>query len=310
MSPDIASELFEIEEIYSIYPDSGGIGGGTAVTRTTTSRTPSRTPTTPTTSSSRRTTTRTPTPARRIPTPPRRKPTVTQPQPFTTEQTILFHLRVDFSQSAPDDIKPAAEEFMVALIENLRSALREAFDQYSAKLNQQLKLADKEAIQAEQQLILMQRELRDISGSRDLSRNVILSNISNLRRQLQDIIMHQASQEIYIQATIKRIAETQSKVAKQLQKDPITLELQRIVDIQTNSLERIRALVKQKTASSAEVEDVLEKLARARIELAKRREQISNSAGGNKLDRLNTELAEYSLNMAQNEVSKKPNRRG
>ena len=92
-------------------------------------------------------------------------------------------------------------------------------------------------------------------------------------------------------------------MAKKLQKDPITLELQRIVDIQTNSLERIRALVKQKTASSAEVEDVLEKLAEARIELAKRREQISNSAGGNKLDRLNTELAEYSLNMAQNEVS-------
>ena len=152
-------------------------------------------------------------------------------------------------------------------------------------------------------LVRMQARLREISGSRDLSRSVILRDISNLRRQLQDIIMHQASQEIYIQATIKRIAETQSKVAKQLQKDPITLELQRIVDIQTNSLERIRALVKQKTASSAEVEDVLEKLAEARIELAKRREQISNSAGGNKLDRLNTELAEYSLNMAQNEVS-------
>ena len=234
-SPDVASELFEIEEVYSnVFPDSGGIGGGgygggmmgggygggmgggTAVTRTTTSRTPTRISTTPTTSSPRLTTTPPPrTPARpttpsRRPTP-RRTPTVTNPQPSTTDQTILFHLRVDFSQvSTEKPLKPAAEEFMVALIENLRSALRGVFDQYRAKLDKQLNLAGEEAQRAEMDLVRMQARLREISGSRDLSRSVILRDISNLRRQLQDIIMHQASQEIYIQATIKRIAETQS----------------------------------------------------------------------------------------------------
>lgn len=314
ISPDIAHQLFEIEEIYNLYPDSGGRGSGygggargIGIPLGTTvpgrrSPTPAKTPTgTATTRTTRPgsigTTTTIP-----LPRPPtRRKPTVTQPQPSTTEQTILFPLRVDLQYD--EDIKPAAEEFMNALIENLRSALRGAFDQYNDKLNNQLQLADKEAIRAEQKLVQMQNDLSNISDSRDLSRSVILSNISNLRRQLQDIIMHQASQEIYIQATTNQIVETQAKVAEQLQKDPITIELKGIADIHTKSLENIQKLVKAGRASSDKVEEVLEKLARARIELAKRREQISNSAGGNKLDRLNTELAEYSLNMAQNEVS-------
>ena len=192
---------------------------------------------------------------------------------------------------------------MNALIENLRSALRGVFDQYRGKFYKQFELAAKEAHSAESTLVQMQKQLRNISGSRNLSRNVILQNISNLRRQLQDIIMHQASQEIYIQATTDQIVETQSKVAKQLQKDPITIELKGIADIHTKNLENIQKLVKAGRASSDKVEEFLEELARARIELAKRREQISNSAGGNKLDRLNTELAEYSVNMAQNKFS-------
>jgi hypothetical protein len=187
---------------------------------------------------------------------------------------------------------------MVALIENLRIALREAFDQYSAKLNKQLELADKEAIQAEQQLVRLQAELREISGSRDLSRYAILQNISSLRQILQSAKMKRASDEMLYEETAKQIAEEQARRKKLVEDDPITLELQRIVEIQTNSLARIQELVKQKTASSAEVEDVLEKLARARIELAKRREEVSNPPGSLVLSSTNEELASLSTRVA------------
>ncbi len=73
--------------------------------------------------------------------------------------------------------------------------------------------------------------------------------------------------------------------------------------IQTDSLKRTQELVKEGTVSSAEVEDVLEKLARARIELAKRREEKSRVEGGNRLKLLNSELADYTRQMAQYELS-------
>ncbi|MDH4241508.1 MAG: hypothetical protein OEW48_18265, partial [Phycisphaerae bacterium] len=107
ISPDIASELFEIEEIYSIDSDSAGGMGGIGIPPETTvpgrtypaaARTP--TPTRTTRTGSVGTPTRPPT---------RPTPTVTQPLPSTTEQTILFRLQVGL----PNDAKPAAEEFMI-----------------------------------------------------------------------------------------------------------------------------------------------------------------------------------------------------
>ncbi|MHC4111289.1 MAG: hypothetical protein ACYSUY_09445 [Planctomycetota bacterium] len=338
ISPDYDFMIFEIEEVFAVDSALGGFGvgmmgggmmgggygggmglpadstpGASGYGSSTTSRSARRMPTSTSGNPTRTPSARTPhpvaattptSPKPRIPTSrtPRRKPTVTQPQSSTTEQTILFHLRVDIED---ESIKPAAEEFMIALIENLRSALREVFSEYRSKLNEQLHLAVDEADHAERQLVEMQAKLREISGSRDLSRSVILRDISNLRQKLQSAKMKRATDETIYEATVMQIAKEQAMRKKLVENDPITLELRRIVDIQTNSLERINALVKQKTASSAEVEDVREKLARARIELAKRQEEVSNPPGRLAISSTNEELASLATNMAlaQQEIS-------
>ena len=191
----------------------------------------------------------------------------------------------------------------MALIDNLRSALRGAFEEYRAKLDSQLVLATKEAHSAEQQLVQMQLELRKISDYRDLSRSVILTSINSQRSNIQSTEMRKASDQIEMESIAMEIADTEVKIREKVKNDPITIELQRIVDIQTDSLKRIQKLVKTGTASSAEVEGVLEKLARARIELAKRREEISRAQGGDRVRQLSSKLAQYTQRMAQYELS-------
>jgi hypothetical protein len=292
ISPDLASELFEIEEIYSIDSDSaggmglspgtaGGLGVYTApmpgkiVPKSTRTRAvPGRRTTIPTTSL-------TPRP------PTRPTPTVTQPLPSTTEQTILFRLQVGLA----NETKPAAEEFMMALIDNLRSALSGAFDQYSDKLNNQLRLAGEEAQRAEIDLVQMQAKLREISGSRDLSRNVILRDISNLRQKLQTNMMDMASYKSAIEATTKRIAETKAEINAKLANDAVTSELQKMLLIHEERIKRLG----NKGAPEPETTVARENLAKARIELAKRREELSKSVGGNLLSTLNQVLADASL---------------
>jgi len=335
ISPDIASELFEIEEIFGVDSALGGMGlggygggmdlpadatPGAAIpgastlgaitpsrsagrTTTTATRTPSRSPT-PTTSASRTTTPRPAAvrpPTRRTPTrpTPRRTPTLTQPLPSTTEQTILFSLRVDFSQvSAEEPIKPAAEEFMMALISNLRNALSGAFENYRLKFKQQLDLARNDAARAENELIQMQARLREISGSRDLSRQVILRDISSLRQKIQSAIMKRASDEKLYEATTERIAEEQAKRKKLVEDDPITRELKSILDVHEKRLESIALLVESGSATPVELEDAREKIIRARIELAKRQEEVSKPPGSIVLSSLNDELANLSTQMA------------
>ncbi|HIJ53054.1 MAG TPA: hypothetical protein HPP66_07855 [Planctomycetes bacterium] len=312
ISPDIAHQLFEIKEIYSVFPDSAGFGiptttsGVPAFPTTATSRYTSARRT-PTTRPATRSTTRTARPTTPTRTPIPRTPTVTQPLRSTTEQTILFRLYVDLNKAeviTAKTIKSAAEEFMIALIANLRSALRGAFDEYRTKFNQQLDLASLEAARAESDLVQMQVELRKISDSRDLSRQSILSDVSSLRQKRQSAMMQMASDEALIEATISRITKEQNRRKELVENDPIAKEFKSIIDVHERRLKDTQKLYEAGRVPAADIQDIREKIIKARIELARRQEEVSNPPGSIVLSSLNDEVADLSIKVtiAQQEI--------
>lgn len=219
------------------------------------------------------------------------------------EQTFLFLLEVDFRQVGSErDVKPAAEEFMNALIGNLRDAVKGAFEEYYEKLVEQLHLAKNEVDRVENDLRDKQSLLRKISGSNILERNRILADISNLRNDIQKIRMEQASDQVMVDATTKRIAETQAKLQEQIDKDPVVKELVDLLELQVTNYKNVEKLNEAGHASPADLGEAQEKLARTRIELAQRREQLSKSAGGNLIEALNRDLANRSIETAQNQA--------
>lgn len=299
ISPDDAFQLFTIEDVakYSAALPRSSRSTTAAARRATAVRARPSSPRPTTTATTTRTS---PRPARTPTTPSRRPTTPAASTTSTDEQTYLLKLQVELGEEVLDEpIKPAAEEFMNALIDNFRSALSEAYEDYIRRLDNQRLLADKEADRAENKLVQMQSRLRDISGSRDLSRNVILQNISRLRNSIHTTKMQKATDQVDMDATTREIAVTKVKIREKVENDPIKNELQKIVDIHTKSLENIQKLVKEGAVSSTEVDNVLEKLARARIELAKRRQEISIAEGGNRLNQLSSKLADDTRQMAQ-----------
>lgn len=218
---------------------------------------------------------------------------------IAAEQTILFKLQVDL----PEEVKLVAEEFMVALIGNLRSTLIKAFGDYKLRFGDQLKLAEQEATSAETDLREKQKTLREISRSRVLDRDKILADIYRLRQDVQTAKMSQASNQVIIDATTMRIAEIQAKIMAHLENDSITIELQKIVELIDRLLIEAEKQFRAGTISSLQLDEIKEKLARARIEIAIRRESLSNSIGGNLIESLNKELADRSITAAQDEAS-------
>ncbi len=214
------------------------------------------------------------------------------------EKTYLFSLHVEL----PNEVKRAAEEFMEALVFNLRNALLSTFDEHKQKLRKQVELADEEATRAEHDLSMKQEKLRIISESRILDRDMILGKISNLRNDIQEIEMEQASNKVVVDATTNQIAEIQFKMQKEIEKDAVTKELTELLVMQEKNLQNIEKLHQNGSASVSDLADAQQKLARARIELAQRREQLSKSAGGNLLGSLNSTLANYSLNETKNKM--------
>ncbi len=229
-----------------------------------------------------------------------RAPTTTaRPPSSAAEQTLLFRLLVELG----NDVKPAAEEFMNALVGSLQSTLVKVFEDYKLRFNNQLQLAEQDATSAENDLREKQKTLREISRSRVLDRDSILADIYRLRQDFQTANMNQASNQVIIDATTRRIADIQARIKKQLENDSITTELQSIVEMSGKLVIEAEKQVKAGKISSLQLDEIKEKLARARIEIARRREQLSSSVGGNLIESLNKELADRSIQATQDEAS-------
>jgi len=230
----------------------------------------------------------------------RRTPTTTATSPSSAmEQTILFKLQINL----PENVKPIAEEFMNALVGNLRSTLVKAFEDYRLRFKTQLQLTEQEAINAEKDLRENQKILREISGTHVLDRTKILADISRLRQEVQTAKMSQASNQVIINATTKQMAEIQTKIKDKLENDSITMELQGLVEMIEKLLAQAEIEVQAGRMQATQLEDLKVQLARAKIELARRREELSKSAGGSLIESLNKELANRSIQATQDEAN-------
>ena len=226
----------------------------------------------------------------------------TSPEEPVAADEFFFHLKVDIKDS---QAMPAAEEFMNALVTNLRDNLKRAWDEQRERLDRQASTANEEAERSEKILSDYKQQLRALAGSRNLSETVILSRCDILRNKLEETQMDMATDELMLKSIGEQIAQTMNKLEAQIKEDAVTDELERMLKIQTDRYAAAEQLHALSTASSNEVADALEKVTRARIELAQRREQLSKAAGGDKISSLNNRLADLSLRVTQADQQRK-----
>jgi chromosome segregation ATPase len=197
--------------------------------------------------------------------------------PFSAEETAMFRLIVQLPDNCPN---AKAEEFARDLIDNLKLALMRASDEHRNRLNAQAESVREETKRCENELRSLQIDLRKVSGSRSLDRGDLLREIASLRNQIESREMNKATSSAYVDSITKQIAENQAKLEERLQADEVTKELAEIVQSNAEGLARIEQLVKDGRAPAAELNAPQEKLARAKIDLAKRREELGKSGSG------------------------------
>ena len=120
-----------------------------------------------------------------------------------------------------------------------------------------------------------------------------------LQREKRRLEMDLARLNARQTAIQQEIAKITTEVADKLGADYVTVELERIIEINANQLAAIAKRVESGTAASTDLGLMREKLARARIELARRREELNKSAGGDQLTRLNNELSSLAIDLSE-----------
>ena len=133
----------------------------------------------------------------------------------------------------------------------------------------------------------------------DIPVEMLLSEKSNLLREKQNLEMEIARLQGRGPAIDEQIMRIKKEIDQKIQDDQVSEELRKILDLQVQYLEEIKKLTDVGRASNNEVADAEEKLARARIELARRREQIGASAGTDQLAKFSNELAMQAIDMAE-----------
>jgi len=207
--------------------------------------------------------------------------------------TVVVRLLVDL----PADVKPAAREFVRAMVNNLHDSLWDSYQWHSRELEDHIRMAEDRQRRAGE-------ELNEVLAGADLS--LIQADVGELaarrrelQRDIQIIEIEQASRDARRQAIEEQIQRTRKELDQRQHQDEITGDLTRIV--QTNE-ELLANLEKQFQAGRLAESDVIkarENVMRARIELARRREELAKSVGGDQVGRLSDELSQMAIDTAE-----------
>jgi len=133
----------------------------------------------------------------------------------------------------------------------------------------------------------------------DIPVEMLLSQKNDLLREKQNLEMELARFQGRMPAIEAQIMRIKREIDDKVQADQVSEELTKILALQVKYLEEIKKLTDLGRASNNDVADAEEKLARAKIELARRREQIGASAGTDQLAKYSNELTTLAIDMAE-----------
>jgi hypothetical protein len=223
--------------------------------------------------------------------------------PLTTkgpasQRNMIGRIDVELSE----DLRPAAEEFLVALCKRLEAALVEVGAADEELWQRRLREVEEELGELESQvgkIREVQRELFEQAGRDDLSRARIENAVRDLEDQRHGIELRLAGVHAREKALAEQIAKVGQQAIEAAEKDAVAAELARVVEIRERQLQAMQMKVEAGLIPERETADLAEGLAHARADLARYREHAVETAGGGALSKLNQQLIEMSVETAE-----------
>jgi len=220
------------------------------------------------------------------------------------QNQLLLHLEVAFGKA----VKPAAIECMNAVIENLRRALKNAFETTVNTIQNELNLARFDYDDAEEELAKavgisptkddnLPKSDRSLAQMLDESASIedLIKRRNDLLANKQKIEMDLKIIEVRADAMQKQMGEIRVKIDDKLTNDPTIRELQEMVHILS---ERSKADKTDRGLGN------LEALLNARMKFAEQREKVAQSAGADRVQKLTDELSDMRIDIGSKQVER------
>ncbi|MEN6427443.1 MAG: hypothetical protein ABFE13_18985 [Phycisphaerales bacterium] len=135
---------------------------------------------------------------------------------------------------------------------------------------------------------MTQTDIRTLAAQKD-----------ELTRAIRTLELGMVSMEARRKAMYMQIEEARQQAVKKLAEDTVTQELEKLVKISTSHLEMLQQQAATGQIPQAEMAPAQESVARARIELARRREELTKLTGGGRIEQYESELSEMTIDEAE-----------
>lgn len=217
-----------------------------------------------------------------------------------TTRNLLFRFEIELNAH-----KPAATEAMEAIIVLLRNTLEQQFEQHKERIAKRMDQVERQAAEAEVEVRKLQEQLRELSSSKALNRDPLMEEISRSEEQIRKFKMEKELNGIQMDRLYQQIEEAKKNTVNQISGDAVLRDLEKMLKIAEERVAVAEKMVAAGQANQNAVQDAMEKLMRANIELAQRRELLGASAGTERINDLLKRISELSLREAQNEIQLK-----
>ena len=220
------------------------------------------------------------------------------PAPAGSTQDLLIHFELQLS----DEHAPAATEAMEAIIDLLGNTLQRDFELYKERMAKRANLIQKQAADAEELVRMIQARLQELSPSKELNRYPLMDEISNCRDQIRKNQLEDELNRAMADNLNQQMDEAKKKADIQMAGDSVLKDLETMLVISKERVDAAKQLVASGQASQNALQDAMEKLTRANIELAQRREQIGVSAGAERINELLKRMSDISLQTTRSRI--------
>jgi len=142
-------------------------------------------------------------------------------------------------------------------------------------------------------------DLRHTSGHLDVSAVSLQNSAVKLDEQVESIRLELQGNEARSRALSDVIEQQSKRALARAEKDPVAIELQKLVDLRSVAADRVQAAYKAGAAPTAEVDAAAAALAEAKVRLAERRQTLGAQVGADALAVWNRELLDLTVTNAQ-----------
>jgi hypothetical protein len=230
------------------------------------------------------------------------------PDSFGVANAVRPEMRMEHSATVQlivnltDSMPPLADEFLKEVVANLEESLARAYAAQQGDLRDSLNFAVRQQEMARTALKGGAEETR-ATAARWPMVETDAANLggqrSELTRKMQALELDLGGIDARRKAIQEQMAVTRKEEGKRLAQDVVTQELQRVLGTSEQGLARFKESGAPGQAYVAQAE---ESVAKARIDLARRQEELSRQAGGGQLEEFTKELSRLVIDKAEKEA--------